>query len=923
MQAASIRCLAVVTLFLLVPFNSVVAEHPNETVPFTSKHDGIDFPVGWITGHQGEGEAHTRMQVLYPAMEDGLEANMAGNGPFTWVQFIGDDGEDMEQYMLLATSLAKRGHIVIVHAGVSDATDLDELLSQIEVGYELMVSLNSSNEALMGSFGQIDLDHWGLGGHGHGAAAAYGVMPFWNERSGTPDAQPPRAVFGLGTDFSSWGEGNHWTTLAPEGWVIDVPKPSTGLFVTGTLDGVAEFNDVTTVLNATDEFGWHAMQLLGANHYQFQESTSFFESLSDGDAAITQEQQIERTAAHVVPYLDLTLRGDHESFRTAFNRPDNASTLSDANAYLQENLVPSHFLKEISQTTAPSDTSNFSTQDTVNWRVNWTLRDGTPPNNVSSSWLIQVECQVLGMPSFDGTLTEDKEAECLYPMADVPPGEQVFQLQIRVEGAPMTLYQPFNRTDAPLVFTTPIPSIDVEQRGSLAVEAASFATDPDGQNVLFVGAYLVGRAIGNFSISIDSTGESLTVTHTAPGEYVDGADVLLKVRATGDGVIDEGEVTTIIRVVPVDDPVVVDSTVPMQNMVEDGPPTSITLKDFVTDPEDEVLIASVSGQTQGLNGPVEFTISQGILTMTPRENMHGASILHLLVSDGVNTPVELDVPLYIEPLNDPLTVNNSYWSIELLEDDAIALNLSEMAWDIDGDVLFWTISDQSANVDVVRAASQILISGAMDYSGFDNSVYLNVSDGELTHSALLNITVLPQPDAPLVTIKELNSVDDRSGGLMWWVYDPDGAIPSEANISVNGTMLENLSHSCSFDSSSSTNRCLTFIEYPSDESGTVEIRVAVIDGDLGIESVSYMNVNLSGDSTPAPTTSQGESDGSTYVLTGVALMFGFVVVLVLLVVLVSRRKDTTTMAQLVEMEEEVPIKAASSGGLLARAQNQK
>ena len=83
MQAASIRCLAVVTLFLLVPFNSVVAEHPNETVPFTSKHDGIDFPVGWITGHQGEGEAHTRMQVLYPAMEDGLEANMAGNGPFT------------------------------------------------------------------------------------------------------------------------------------------------------------------------------------------------------------------------------------------------------------------------------------------------------------------------------------------------------------------------------------------------------------------------------------------------------------------------------------------------------------------------------------------------------------------------------------------------------------------------------------------------------------------------------------------------------------------------------------------------------------------------------------------------------------------------------------------------------------------------
>ena len=923
MQAASLRCLAVVGLFLLVPLHSAFAEHPNETVPFPSKHEGVDFPVGYITGHQGEGEAQTHMQVIYPAMEDGFEADMAGNGPFTWVQFIGDDGEDIEQYTLLATSLAKRGHIVVVHAGVSDATDFDELLSQIESGYEFMVSLNASNEALMGSFGQIDLDHWGLGGHGHGAAAAYGVLPFWNERSATPNAQPPRAVFGLGADFSSWGEADHWASLAPEGWIIDVPKPSTGLFVTGTLDGVAEFNDVTSVLNATDEFGWHAMQLLGANHYQFQESTSFFESLADEDAAITQQEQIERTSEHVVPYLDLALRGDHESFRIAFNRPDDANTLSDEDAYVQENLLPSQFLNEVSQIIAPSNTSNFSTQDTVNWRINWTLRDGTPSDNVSSTWLIEIECQVLGMPSFAGSLTNNKEAECLYPMADVPPGEQVFLLQIRVEGAPMTLYHPFNRTDTPLLFTTPIPTIDVEQRGSLVVEAASFATDPDGQDVLFVGADLIGGAIGNFSISIDSTGESLTVTHTAPGEYVDGADVLLKVRAAGDGVIDEGEVTTIIRVVPVDDPVVVESTVPMQNMVEDGPSISITLKDFVTDPEDEELMASVSGETQGFYGPIEFTISEGVLSMTPRENMHGASILHLLVSDGVNTPVALDVPLYIEPLNDPLTVNSSYWNIELLEDEAIALNLSEMAWDIDGDVLFWTIMDQSTNVDVVRAASQILISGAMDYSGFDNSIYLNVSDGEMTHSALLNITVLPQPDAPLVTIKELNSVDDRSGGLMWWVYDPDGAIPSEANISVNGTMLENLSHSCSFDSSSSTNRCLTFIEYPSDANGTVEIRVAVIDGDLGIESVSYMNVNLSGDSTPPPTTSQGESDGSPLVLTGFVLMFGFVVVLVLLVVLVSRRKDATTMAQLVEMEEEVPLEAASSGGLLARAQNKK
>lgn len=923
MKSTQFRTLFIASLFLLVHLTTVVASHPDESLPFTSKHEGVDFPVGWITGHQGEGEQHTHVQVVYPAMEDGEEADMAGNGPFTWVQFIGDDGENMEQYMLMASSLAERGHIVVVHAGLSDATDFDAILSSIVIGYELMVVLNQSNDALMGSFGQIDLEHWGVGGHGHGAAAAYGVFPFWNERTGIPDAHPPRALFGLGTDFSSWENEGHWDAIAPGGWTIDVPHPSAGLFITGTLDGVAEFSEMTDVLSATDKLGWHAMQLLGANHYQFQSSTSFFEGLDDEDASITQEQQIEGTASHVVPYLDLTLRGDHESFRTAFNRPDDPNTLSDPNAYLEEHLHPSHFLKAISQTTAPANTTNFSTQDTVNWRVNWTLRDGTPPANLSPSWQIEIECRIIGMASFQGSLTSANEAECLYLMADVAPGEHTLELQIRVEGAPMTLHQPFNRTDAPLVFTSPIPMIDVEQRSSLEVVAGLFANDPDGQEVLFVEAELTGGAIGNFSTSIDESGSKLTVFHTAPGEYVDGADLRLKIRAAGGGVVDEGEVSAKIRVIPVDDPAVISNSVPMQNMVEDGPGITLQLSDYVSDPEGEALFASVSGDTQGVYGPVEFIIVDGVLTMTPRLNMHGASVLHLLVGDGVNTPVELDVPLYIESLDDPLTVNTSFWDVEFSEDNMTALNLSEMAWDIDGDVLFWTISDASTNVNVVRAASQIIVSGALDYSGFDDTVYLNVSDGQTTHSARLNITVLAQPDAPLVTIKELNAVDDRSGGLMWWVYDPDGSVPSEANISVNGTMLENISHSCSFDSAASTNRCLTFIEYPADVNGTVEIRVAVIDGDLGIETASYMLVNLSVSQAPSPFPSPTDSSSGVVSLTGVALIGGLVLVIAALAFMLTRRKEETSMAEMFEQEADSPHQEAPHSGLLARAQAKK
>lgn len=914
--------LFLVALLFVCPLQSVVAQHPAEDIAFTDAHTGPDFPVGWLNGHFGDGDEHLHVRILYPAMEDGESADMAGNGPFPWVQFFGDDGEGLEEYMLLGSALAERGYIVVVHEGRSDGTSFEELLGVLQTGYEFMESLNQSSDVIIGSFGQIDVVHWGLAGHGHGAASAYGVMPFWNERTGAPGAHPPRAVFGVGADFSSWTNGDHWTELAPTGWVVDVPKPSTGLFITGTLDGVADFNDLIPSLNGSDEFGWHAMQLLGANHYQYQASTSFFEGLDDEDASISQQQQIDRSADHIVPYLDLTLRGDHSSFRVAMNRPDDPNTLADSNAYLEENLHGSHLLNIGAQTFAPANTTTFDTLDTVNWRSNWTLRNGTPASAIPAGWQVTVECTVLGMGTSSGGLTADSEAECLYSMADVAPGEHLMQMRIEVEGAPVTLQQNFTRTDAPLVLSNPVPFIDVEQRGALEVDASLFAFDPDGQEVIFVEVELTGGAVGNFSTSVGSDGQTMVVSHTAPGEYVDGADVRLKIRATGDGVIDEAEVEAMIRVVPVDDPASVMGTVPTQNLVEDGPSVSLLLADYVTDPEGEELIASVSGETQGPYGPIDFHILDGSVTLTPRQDMNGASVLHLLVGDGVNTPVELDVPLYVEPINDPLSVNTSFWDVELEEDSSLALNLSEMAWDIDGDVLFWTIGDGSQNVNVVRAASQILISGEMDYFGFDDSVYLNVSDGASSHVARLNISVVSLPDAPAVTIKELNPVDDRSGGLMWWVYDPDGTIPSEANISVNGTALENLSHSCSLDTSTSTNRCLTFLEYPDDANGTVELRVAVIDTDLGMESVAYLLVNLTGGSdNVAPTNPTDSSEGALPIAT-LGAISGVILVLIAAIFLFSRRQSSGQVTGFATEETTADVVDTNAGsvGLLARAQ---
>ncbi len=88
-------------LLALMPLQSVLAVHPPESLEFEEAHEGPDFPVGWFDGHYGDGEEHIHFRLIYPAMEDGESATMAGNGPFTWVQFFGDDGENIEDYLSL------------------------------------------------------------------------------------------------------------------------------------------------------------------------------------------------------------------------------------------------------------------------------------------------------------------------------------------------------------------------------------------------------------------------------------------------------------------------------------------------------------------------------------------------------------------------------------------------------------------------------------------------------------------------------------------------------------------------------------------------------------------------------------------------------------------------------------------------------
>ena len=88
-----------------------------------------------------------------------------------------------------------------------------------------------------------------------------------------------------------------------------------------------------------------------------------------------------------------------------------------------------------------------------------------------------------GMESTEGQFNSNGTATCLFPMQDVAPGFHTAIIRLFVEGASSTLSFSFTRTDAPLVLISPPPMIDVEQRSSVHIDAASYAYDPDGQEV--------------------------------------------------------------------------------------------------------------------------------------------------------------------------------------------------------------------------------------------------------------------------------------------------------------------------------------------------------------------------------------------------------------------------------------------------------
>jgi hypothetical protein len=685
-----------------------------------------DFPVqninsGFVGWSQGDGTLIDEYRISYPSISDGEDTNVAQNGPFAIVVFIPDDGESVEQYIWLQDGLSKWGYVTLV---VSSEWDLVEqqLIDWNQNGTDDLPSLQ----------GMLAINHISLSGHGTGAHEAAEIV-----KSGVSEID---GLFGLGFDGTS-------TSTTSE---ILLSNPASALFLTGTTDEIAPANENIMTYTGDWSGAWQIMHPRGANHLGYQESDTFFERFADGDSTMGREGQQEHALNHILPYLNLSLRGDDSAYQAAFNREDK-SVSSDPDAYIDEDLSRSRLydMNNISSTAlSVLQDQEFTISSDVS------MRDG-------GIALGNTTCLLPNGDTVPGIL-QNGIASCTLNGSMLSPGEAMIEIQVADYSFSDWLEFTIIRLGSPLEITTPLPEVSLNQHSFVTLTPDVFAVDPDGEDVVFIDAYMV--ADNDSILLVDNSLTDLTITHQNLQEWSGTMEMNL-VLAAGD---DMANLTVNVTVIPVNDIVVQDGVIPQQQTVEDGESIVVDLSQYVSDPEGQTLVVVSSREYPGLR--VDTTLPT--ILIDPQTHWNGAELVELLVSDGVTEPITVVVPINVAPVDDAVEFTDSEIEVEMDEDGVLILNLENFTVDVDDDDLIYELSGSSEIVGFSLTGSELVLAGNPDLFGI-SLFTVNVSDGSSNSSMNLTVDTKSIPDLPVVGISTVD-VDGNTISILWTISDKDG-----------------------------------------------------------------------------------------------------------------------------------------------------
>ena len=717
-------------------------------------HVGADFPMGTVELTTSLGQD---VGLHYPAIEAGVKTQMAGNGPFPVVLFLPTDGEGTGDYTLFAETLVARGYVVAVAGGVPEGPwALQPVLNRV---YEV----SDGDGTVPGSLDSMS-EQWAIGGHGEGAAAALEMAGRWFELG--RDAVPPSGIFGLGLSDDG--------TLIDDGEVTDdaldllFDAPAVGLLITGSVDDVAPVEtNVLPLLDSGIGVGLHVMTLRGANHNQWKDSTGLFAG-GDGTATITQEEQHNIAALHVVALLDLTTRGDHDAFAVAFNRPSDPGILSDADAYLDEDLTAAELLRL--NLTSPTNQSGTEVSGVLEFRGQIGLWDGSDWHADGRAadamcWINDASMEVYGSVNATGWFT------CDLNVTDIEPGPFDATLKLSIDGAPVQRSLTLVRGNGPLESLAPVPAVIVPQGGLATLRADTLATDPDGHDVLFTSAQLEGNNASKFELTVMPGGASVKIRDASDEDWLGGAVLNASLSAAGETT--PLQISVQVRMGEVNNPVRVLGVPPTLVFEEDGPQQSLDLNAHVVDPEGAPLQVMVQGGMWADIGPVRAAVMGSNLSVLPLANASGSVVIPLTVSDGTTESASVNVTVVVKPVNDPPVLNQTGLDLTLLEDGVLDVDLLPLAWDADGDQPVISVADPPTALTVLDVVDATLEIRPLPHANgrVQTSLLFAFPDAELTLP--LTIVIEPVEDAGSIRLDWVRPLSGNQIEVRWTVEDRD------------------------------------------------------------------------------------------------------------------------------------------------------
>jgi cellulose biosynthesis protein BcsQ len=263
-------------------------------------------------------------------------------------------------------------------------------------------------------------------------------------------------------------------------------------------------------------------------------------------------------------------------------------------------------------------------------------------------------------------------------------------------------------------------------------------SDPDGDSLTYI--VVTDPSHG----SLNKTESSLIYT---PDVDYNGPD-RFSFKAN-DGVTDSAAATFAIEVAPVDDPPIAQ---PGNAILEED--TSITINLEGTDPDGDKLTYSIVREPS--HGTLSGTAPK--VTYTPKTNFNWLDSFTFKVNDGTTDSESAAVLITVNPVNDPPEANDD--NITVLEDTPVE-DIDVLANDIEVDnepiIISSVTQSEHGSVSINTAGNNLSYTPNENFYGTDSFTYTIIDREGQTDTAVVNVTVEPSNDKPVITSKPITN----------------------------------------------------------------------------------------------------------------------------------------------------------------------